>query len=190
MNPKLFSALVGACAFVIAFSLGSIITATTGIPLAGGLINGVLVSMVLTIGMVASSHKWTATMMWVTFSIFAIPTTTLGPPGIYKPLIALGAGVCWDVCYYRIFNERKLGLYLGAIIGGAVITLLMILVLEQLLAISAVVVANVDAAKESLEKLYSYLNFLIPINVVVTIAGVWLGDRVYNRRLKNIIRVE
>lgn len=190
MNPKLFSALVGTCAFVIAFALGSIITATTGIPLAGGLINGVLVSMVLTIGMVASPHKWTATMMWLTFSIFAIPTTTLGPPGFYKPLIALGAGVCWDVFYYRMFNRSKVGLYLGAIVGGVAITLLMILVLEQLIAISAQVVFNVGAAEESLQKLYGYLGFLLPINVVVTVAGVWLGERVYAGRLHDLLNIE
>ena len=191
MNAKLFSVLVGVCAFIIAFALGSIITATTGIPLAGGILNGVLVVMIMTIGMLASEHKWTGTMMWFAFSIPAIVTTTLGPPGIYKPIIAIGAGILWDVFHYRLFPSNKwFGLYLGAIFGGAFITFSMIFILKYIIFLSTALVSDPSLAQKSLEKLTNYIWYLVPVNVVVTVIGVKLGEHVYINRLKSVINVE
>ena len=190
MNPKLFAAIVGLCAFVIAFTLGSLVTATTGVPLAGGLLNGILVSMVLVIGMLASKHPWTGSMMWVAFSIPAVVTTTLGPPGFYKRLVALIAGFLWYIFYRRLFKDNRwLGLYGGAIIGGLTITALIILFLKLFVsgAIGFMFLGN--DAQASLDRLLGYLWFLMVINVIVTVIGVALGELIYRRRLKDVIKV-
>jgi hypothetical protein len=83
MNKKLttsisLSVAFGIVAFVIAWALGSILTMTTRIPLIGGLFNGILTGMVLTIGLVSRKWKFNATTMWLTFSLIATITTTLG----------------------------------------------------------------------------------------------------------------
>ncbi len=190
MNPKLFAVIVGLCAFVIAFTLGTLVTATTGVPLAGGLLNGILVSMILAIGMLASKHPWTGSMTWVAFSIPAIVTTTLGPPGFYKILVALIAGLLWDVFYRKLFKGNKwFGLYGGAILGGLAITVLMILFLKLFVSGITEFMFLGNNAQASLDRLLGYLWFLLVINVVVTVIGVALGEYMYFKRLKDIIKV-
>ena len=190
MNGTLFCVIVGLCAFIVAFVLGSAVTLTTGIPLAGGLLNGVLTSMILTIGMLATrdKYKWSGTVMWLVFSAAAIVTTTLGPPGFYKLLIGVAAGITWDF-FYWLFRYRRIGLYLGGVVGGLVITGLLILVLQWLI---DNVVPNLWITGDyqgSLDRLMSYIMFLITVNIDVTIVGVRLGVYVYERRLKNVIKI-
>ncbi len=118
----------GFAAFLVAFALGTGLTLTTGIPLVGGLVNGVFTSAILAIGMLSLRRFGVATTMWVTFSLLAIPTTTLGPPMLFKPVIGLVAGVIWDIVY-MVFRRRAVGLYLGAFISAGSIMGLLILAL-------------------------------------------------------------
>jgi hypothetical protein len=191
MNAKLFCVIVGFCAFIVAFVLGSAVTLTTGIPLAGGLLNGVLTSMIMTIGMLATrnKYKWSGTVMWLVFSAAAIITTTLGPPGFYKVIIGVAAGFTWDL-FYRAFKYGRTGLYIGALIGGIVITGLLILILQLMISgmASHLSIGGSDY-KNSLDRLMSYIKFLIPINMVITAIGIWLGERVFEKRLKEVLKV-
>src|SRR5215218_4416022 len=120
----------GIAAFIVAFSLGSMLTATTGIPLIGGLLNGVLTAMILTVGLLATRFFGSATLMWIIFSICATPTTTLGPPGVYKIAIGAVAGLLWDSTYFLLKRGRP-GLFLGAILGSASIMLTLIVALRM-----------------------------------------------------------
>jgi hypothetical protein len=130
-NTKINFSVVafGVCAFIVAVGLGSLLTYTTGIPLLGGLINGVFVSMILTIGLLSIRRFGTATWMWLVFSICCIPFTTLGPPGVYKIAIGLVAGIIWDSVYF-VTRKSRFGLFLGAILGAASIMFLIIVALR------------------------------------------------------------
>ncbi len=191
MNGQLFCVIVGLCAFIVAFVLGTAATFTTGIPLVGGLFNGVLTSMILTIGMLGTrnKYKWSGTVMWFVFSTAAIFTTTLGPPGVYKLLIGVAAGLTWDLLY-RVFKYRRVGLYLGAIAGGLIITGLLILILQLMIkGFATYLSAGSGNIHVSLDRLISYIYFLIPMNIVVTICGVFLGEKVFEKRLNDILKV-
>jgi hypothetical protein len=177
-KPPLVFASVGfaVAAFIVAVSLGTAITATTGIPLAGGLLNGVLTAMVLTIGLLATRFAGAATVMWVVFALLASFTTTLGPPGIYKVVIGAIAGILWDLIY-QVSGRRKWGLYVGAVVGALSIMLTLIAALRLGFG------AN---AAEALQKYTSALGILLGINLVVTVIGVFLGERVYQARLREL----
>ncbi len=166
----------GFTAFIVAVVLGTVVTMGTGIPLLGGLVNGVFVAMILTIGMLAVNRFWTATIMWFVLGFAAIPTTTLGPAGVHKVVIALAAGIVWDTVYC-VFRRNKLGLYLGAIAGAGAIMGLMML---------ALYLGFGDNAGEAFEKYAKAIYILLAINFTVTGVGVFLGHQVYWTRLARI----
>jgi len=180
MKPilKTYSAVAfGLTGFVIAVSLGSILTWGTGIPLIGGLANGILVSMVLAIGMLAINSLYTGTIMWFVFSCCAVFTTTLGPPGVYKIIIGLIAGIIWDIIYFTLFRKKVIGLFIGAVIAALLIMFLML---------GALYLGFGRGAEEALKKYLSALYGLVAINMFVTILGVSLGHRLYVYRLSKL----
>lgn len=166
----------GVTAFILAFTLGTVITSSTGIPLLGGLVNGVIVSMVLTIGLLSIQRLGTATLMWLVFSLLAIFTTTLGPPGPYKVVMGVIAGAIWDIVYFGT-RRKTFGLFMGAILGA--ISIMGLLVLALKFGFGA-------DAEQSLKKYMSALYVIIIINVIVTSVGVFLGQQVYINRLVKI----
>lgn len=166
----------GVSAFVVAVVLGSVITVSTGIPLAGGLLNGILTTILLTVGLLATRFFGAATVMWLVFSTLAVWTTTLGPPGVYKIAIGLLAGVLWDVVY-SLLRKSRAGLYLGAIVGAASIML------------SIIAALSFGFGKDpvaALEKYEQAFWVLMAINMIVTVSGVYLGEVVYNGRLAKL----
>lgn len=166
----------GVAAFIVAFSLGSVLTMTTGIPLAGGLLNGVLTAMILTIGLVSTHFFGSATLMWVVFAALASLTTTLGPPGIYKIVIGAIAGIIWDLVYFSS-KRKSWGLYIGAILGSASIMLTLV---------GALMMGFGEDAAEALARYQDAFYFILAINLVVTLIGVYLGDFVYRKRLSEL----
>ncbi len=166
----------GVSAFVVAVALGSFITVSTGIPLAGGLLNGILTTILLTVGLLATRFFGAATVMWLVFSTLAVWTTTLGPPGIYKIAIGFLAGSLWDLIY-TLLGKGRLGLYTGAIVGAASIML------------SLIAALSFGFGKDPAVALAKYEQafwILMSINMVVTTAGVYLGEVVYNGRLAKL----
>lgn len=172
----LVSVTFGVIAFIVAFSLGSILTITTGIPLIGGLLNGILTGMVLTVGLLARRFFAAATCMWLAFSLCAIVTTTLGPPGIYKVAIGVTAGILWDLVY-KISGYKFWGLLVGGVVGSASIMGTLLLFLSQGFGENAI---------EAFQKYQSNIYALLVINMVVTVLGVLLGHLLYNKRLKEL----
>lgn len=166
----------GLAAFLIAFTLGTALTAGTGIPLLGGLLNGILVSMVLTIGIVSINKFGTSTIMWLVLSVCAIPTTTLGPQGVYKVVIAIIAGAIWDFIYFG-FKRKRFFLYFGALVAALAIMGLLI---------AALSFGFGNNAAEALAKYKKALLVIIVINIIVTLSGVSLGDYLYRKRLSNL----
>lgn len=178
MRKSVFvSVIFGVIAFIIAFALGSILTLTTGIPLIGSLLNGVLTGMVLTIGLLSRRFYFSATIMWLAFSLCATMTTTLGPPGLYKVIIGLCAGILWDLLYSWIARYRNWGLILGGLIGSASIMFTLILFLR---------VGFVKNAFEALQKYEKSFWLILALNLIITFFGVMLGLILYNKRLKKL----
>jgi hypothetical protein len=169
--------IFGIIAFVIAFGLGSILTMTTGIPLIGGLLNGVLTGIVLTVGLLSRKYFLGATIMWVAFALAATITTTLGPPGIYKVAIGLIAGLLWDLVYSWISQYKRWGLIVGGLLGSASIMFSMIFFLRA---------GFGDKAAIALEKYESQFLVILLMNLVITLVGMLLGIQLYNKRLKNL----
>ena len=166
----------GVVAFLIAFGLGTALTVGTGIPLLGGLLNGILVSMVLTIGLLALNRFGSATLMWFVLGVCAIPTTTLGPQGAYKIIIALVAGLIWDIIYFG-FRRNRLALYFGAVIAAMSIMGLLIVALS---------LGFGQNATEALSKYIKVIYVIILINLIVTLVGVTTGDILYKKRLSKL----
>ena len=171
------SATFGFISFLLAFALGSILTYSTGLPLIGGLLNGVITGMVLTIGLISRKFKFNATIMWLVFSVFATLTTTLGPPGIYKIMIGLIAGLLWDFFYAFISKYKTWGLYLGGLLGSASIMFTLVFFL------------SFGFGKNSFETLEKYKEkfiIILVMNLIITIIGIILGNIVYRKRLCNL----
>lgn len=166
----------GIASFVIAFVLGSFLTMTTGIPLAGGLLNGILTGMVLTIGLISTNYFGSATIMWIVFSLCASITTTLGPPGIYKVVIGGIAGIIWD-SIYRAAKSNSWGMYLGALLGSASIMFSLT---------AALTMGFGEGAAEALKRYKGAFYFILGVNLLVTFIGVYLGNIIYRTRLSNL----
>lgn len=167
-----FLGMVGAISFVVAFGLGSALNVATGIPLIGGLLNGVLVSMILTIGFRTVERLFAATVLWAIFGLLAIPTVTLGPPGIYKVIPALAGGIVWDVVV-AISRGRRWGYLVGGFLGAAVI-------------IIGVFIAAVYLGLPSADKLRKAIYFLVPVNGALGVLGIWIGLKLWERRLSQV----
>ena len=175
---KIFASIsFGVSSFIVAWSLGTALTATTGIPLTGGLLNGVLTAMVLSIGMLSTKKFGSAVIMWFVFSILASFTTTLGPQGIYKIVIGITAGFIWDFIYSTLAKNKRWGLYIGGILGSASI------MFSLILALSLGFGLNPEVA---LERYRGAFYFILFINLVVTVIGIYLGDTIYRSRLCNL----
>jgi hypothetical protein len=134
-------------------------------------------------------YKWSGTVMWLVFSAAAIITTTLGPPGFYKIFIGLAAGLTWDL-FYRALKQSRIGLYLGALASGIVITVLLIFILQLMIkGMASYLSISGNDYQGSLDRLLSYINVLIPINVIITIVGVGVGEKIFETRLKDVLVV-
>jgi hypothetical protein len=177
MKRKIFlSVAFGVVAFIIAWALGTVLNVATGIPLVGGLLNGVLTAMVLVIGMLATRYFGSSTIMWIVFALMASITTTLGPPGIYKVIIGLIAGIIWDSVYY-VSGYRKWGLYLGGILGSASIMFSLV---------GALTLGFGENAAAALERYQSAFIMILGMNLIVTFVGLFLGKMVYDTRLSHL----
>ncbi|HEY0157816.1 MAG TPA: hypothetical protein VGF28_11065 [Thermoanaerobaculia bacterium] len=170
------SVAFGLVAFLIAVALGTVLTASTGIPLIGGLLNGIVTAAVLTIGLLATRYAGSATTMWLVFSVAAIPTTTLGPPGVYKVCIGVLAGLLWDAIY-MIARRHRIALYVGAVVGSASIMFSLVAALSM---------GFGRDASAALEKYRAAFLMLLAVNLLITLIGVWFGDYSYSRRLKDL----
>jgi len=160
----LFAGLLGAVAFILAFVLGSAVNALTGIPLTGGVLNGIVVGAVITVAIKGVDRFGAATLTWFVFTVIAIPTITFGPQGVYKPVVGVLSGLVWDsvIWLFKKLNMDKAGYIVGAGFGAAAITLGVF---------GAALLIGLPAA----DRLRSALAFLVPLNFVISAGGAWAG---------------
>lgn len=168
----MFTGVMGALSFVLAFVLGSAIDIVTGIPLTGGIANGIIVGITLTIGAKGVNMFGGATVVALVATILAIPTPTLGPPGVYKVPIGFLAGLVWDICI-SVLRRRNIGYILGGASGSIVIIWGLFIALS---------VMGMPAA----ESLKRALIILLPFNAFLGGLGTYLGVLLFDRKLKHL----
>lgn len=168
LRGAITAGVFGAIAFVLAFGLGGIVNAATGVPLSGGVLNGVVVGAVITLALIRTENEFgVATILWIVFTALAIGTTTFGPPGPYKVLVGIASGLIWDICLW-LLRCSKLKYPVSAGIGSVAITILVFL---------AVKLIGLPAA----DKLQKALAILVPMNCIISALGAWFGIWLHNR---------
>ena len=172
LKQYMYLGVMGALSFVLAFVLGNAINAATGIPLTGGILNGIIVGIMLTLGVRGVDKFGAATVIWLVFAVFAIPTTTLGPPGPYKVLVGLSAGFVWDLII-AVFKRKKIGYVLGGGAGSAMI-MLSVFLMAKLLGLPAE------------EKLSKAMIYLLPFNTFLGIVCTFLGVVIFDKKMSNM----
>ena len=174
MNTRqyIFLGAIGAIGFVLAFGLGSFVNALTGTPLTGGLVNGIIVGVILTLGLKSVPKFGAGIIIWIVFSALAIPTITMGTPGAYKIVVGVFSGLIWDTVVY-LFKRSNAGYILGSAIGGSAV-------------IIGTLIAAIMLGLPSAEKLQSAIYLLLGIYGVMGIFSGWLGVSLYNKKLSHL----
>ena len=174
-KQSMFLGVISLIAFILAWTLGVLINTITGIPLTGGILNGVIVGAMITIGIKGVDKFGSATIIWIVFATLAIPTTTFGFPGWYKPIIGILSGVIWDLFAFVIFKRMNnfFKYIIPAGIGAAAITFGVFI---------AMGLFNIPGY----DKLKSALTFLIPLYFIISCLGGWLGIFLYDKYLSSI----
>jgi hypothetical protein len=166
----------GAAFFAVMFAIGQILIMATGIVMVGGIISVIPEAFVATIGAMLVRRFGAVTIMGVVASALAIPTTSLGPPGVYKLLVGFGIGLVWDILI-EISRRKSWGYIVGAGIGCGVSIPMLFVAISRL---------GLPAA----ERLLSLLPFLTILYFILGAVGALLGILFFNKRLKNLSRVK
>lgn len=168
-----FALTIGAVAFAVAFVLGTPLNLALG-PAMGGLVNAVLTAIIITVGCKALEKFPYATIIWFAFSLPAIVTLTMGPPNVFKPLIAILTGLTMEFLFFLL--GRKIWSYF--IVGF----LSSIVMTTGILASMLVLGLSIEAA----EKLMTRLWFVLPIYGLLGGLGMYLGFRLFETHMKTI----
>lgn len=172
LNDFIFAGICGALVFAVAFLLGSGIILATGIPATGGIVNILVAVLLMCIAKhIKPTFGFVTLAMTVTFSI-AIPTIIGGPPGVHKILVGILIGLTFDVFVYIFKNSDK-----GYLIAGA---------LASVVSIVSIFFAMKLIGLPGIEKLQPILLYLIIVQALNGLLGAFLGNKIFNSRLKNL----
>lgn len=165
----IFLAILGALAFVIDLVIVSGIDAATGIIGAGFLVSTVFFSMVVTAGVLIIKKFGMYTIGGFVYSVLAIPTLIIGPPGIYKIFIGTFLGLTADVTIL-LFRFKKIGYYFS-------------LAVANILVLPVILYALIFLGLPGTELLADSLFFLVPVIGVESIIGSWIGIKLYEKKI-------
>lgn len=170
LRGAITAGVFGAIAFALAFGLGGIVNAATGVPLTGGILNGIIVGAVITLALIRTENEFgVATILWIVFTSLAIGTTTFGPPGLYKVPVGFASGLIWDISLWLLQKRsNKLRYPVSSGIGAVAITILVFFAVKFI-------------GLPSADKLQQALVFLVPMNLVISALGAMLGVWLHNR---------
>jgi hypothetical protein len=163
---------LGAATLVLAAALGTGLTAATGIPMIGGIFNAVITASVLTIGAKGVERFGAGIILWFVLSMLAIPTLTMGPPGVHKIIIGLFGGLVWDLTFLLV--GRRLAGYLVA--GGVMMLSIMLGVLG----------ASIWLGLPGKERLLGAIAMLIPFNFILGLIGTYLGFKLFDAKVSEV----
>ena len=109
----IFCGLCGAALFGINFLPAQILTGLGGGAAIGAIWGAITAPFVLASVALITGRIGAVTMAYVVYSFFAIPSFVMGPPDPYKPLLALLAGMSYDIVMTVVGGVRVRGLFVG-----------------------------------------------------------------------------
>ena len=168
-----YLALMAAVAFVVAFALGVSLNAALG-PAFGGILNAFATAFVIGVAISGVRTWYSPIVVWLIFSLFAVFTTTMGPPGWHKLVIGGATGAVMALVLVR----AKLNVIRYAIAGAIMSALMTFLILFAML--------QLNLSPESAQKLQAALPYLIPVYAGLGAAGMAAGVWVYKTRLSRL----
>ena len=168
--------LFGAMALAFAYIVGAALTLATGIPIASAAVNGIIVCFVMVLGAKIIDKPGAFTLMTLVYSVLAIPTVLLGPPGPHKILIGLGMGIIYDLIIFTT-RKRDWGYILGSILFIAS-------------GVSLVFYSMVLLGLPGVERLKQAFIILILVSSLPASIGAFLGIKVFHKKFKNLSLVK
>ncbi len=169
----IYCVTMGGIAFAVAFVLGTPLNLVFG-PAMGGFLNSIVTAMIIAIGCKGIERFPYATVIWVAFSVPAIFTLTMGPPGPYKPLIALLTGLAMEICFMLL--GRKAWSYF--LTGGIMSIVMTSSILGAMLLLSL----DTQATSNLLARIW----FVLPIYFFLGGIGMLLGYNIFNKRISHL----
>lgn len=172
LNDFVFAGITGALIFAFAFLLGSGIILATGIPATGGVANILVAVFFMTIAKHIKPKFGFATLsLAITFAL-AIPTIIGGPPGVYKIVVGILIGLTIDMTIF-LFRNTNISYLIGCSLGAMV-------------SIISIYFAMIIMDFPGIDKLEPLMKYLVPLQGVNGIIGAFLGNKVFNSRLKSL----
>ena len=168
--------LFGALAFALAYIIGMALTLATGIPIASAAANGIVVCFIMVLGTKIIDKHGAFTLMTLVYSVLAIPTLLLGPPGPHKIIIGLGMGIVFDLIIL-ITKKQSWGYILGSIVFIAS-------------GVSLVLYSMVLLGLPGIERLKQAFVILILVSSLPASIGAFLGIKVFHEKFEKFSLVK
>ena len=99
MITKTVLAVFASSMFVFNLVVGAVLTATTGIPGASGLVTGLVTGIFLSLTVLWVPRWWSGAFVFGLYCFFAWVTPLMGPPGPRKILVGLFAGCLFSAVF-------------------------------------------------------------------------------------------
>jgi len=164
----LFSGILAATIFAVAFLLGAGIIAATGIPATGGLGNIFAAVFLVVLACEIAPRKFLSTLTLAVMFALAIPTTIGGPLGPLKILSGIVIGLTFDVIIL-LGRRSRTSMVIGASLA-AVVSLL------------SVYVGLIVLGLPGIERLRPLLAPLAGVQAILGGSAAFLALRLYERR--------
>ncbi len=160
--------LFGVLMFLLSFIFGSALNVITGNPSASGFITQIFQAIILTIALLTVKKFGAATIIWLIYGIFAIPTNMFGGfPGPYKVLLCLILGIIMDTILF-LFKYKKWSFYLAGLI---------MYVVEVPIVLYLYLRLNIPGS----ELVLKYWPIMIVIFFIEFCIGIWIGIKIFNK---------
>ena len=167
---------MAALLFAINMALGAAVTMATGIPIASILVTGFFFGLFIMLTGTIAGKYGSLTVFMTLYSVFAIPTVLMGPPGIFKVGVGFAMGIGMDLGV-ALFKRRKISFYLG-------------LILAEVFGIPLFYwsfIALGLPGKEQFMKLWPAVG---GIAIITGSIGIFVGQMLFDKRLKNLSQVK
>lgn len=170
-------ALLSASWIVLDLVFASFLVAVTGIPLASGLITGVMAGFFMIIAIKLFPRFGTLTLMLTLFGLLELPFSIGGAPGFWPKVLINGlAGLMGDIWLYFTGYKKRWNLFVGFYILAAVNLYMFFYFL-------------IKFGIPNAEKTFAIGHFILLAYWVMGTAGILLGFYVWNKiKNKKIIR--
>jgi hypothetical protein len=165
-----FLALIGAIVFAFDLIIVSGIDAMIGVAGSGMMIDTIFVIAITIIGGLVVRKFGAYTLLSFIYTLLAVPTNIVGPPGLYKVAIGIIMGLFADIIIL-LFKYKPVGCYLCLPLANA-------------LAFPVLLYTMIAMNLPGTDALMKYVWVFLGISFVEGLIGAWLGMKLYER-IKN-----